>query len=128
MAALVEPITAGRPGMDYSFDLGFTSVGQPGRAFPQRTLAMLRVAWLLLLAGCVPASNPTAQSELDAYVARPLQPSNCGTPDQRIACKQRRPQREQEVHIIWNPEPFYPIIQEPLPDLTPLTRSNWPDE
>jgi hypothetical protein len=87
-----------------------------------------RIGLLLLLAGCVPASNPTARSELDAYVARPLQPSNCGTPDKRIACKQRRPQRKQEVRIIWNPEPFYPIIQEPLPDLTPLTRLKWPDE
>ena len=88
---------------------------------------MHRIGLLLLLAGCVPASNPTARSELDAYVARPLQPSNCGTPDQPKSCNQRRPQREQEVRIIWNPEPFYPIIQEPLPDLTPLTRLKWPD-
>jgi hypothetical protein len=67
-------------------------------------------------------------SRHDAYVARPLQPSNCGTPDQPISCKERKQHREHERRIIWNPEPFYPIIQEPLPDLTPLTRSNWPDE
>jgi hypothetical protein len=117
--------------MDYPFDLGFTSVGEPVSLFLRGRFAMLRIAWLLLLAGCVPATNPTARSELDAYVARPLPPSNCGTPDQPISCKQRqerKQQRDQEVHIIWNPEPFYPIIQEPLPDLTPLTRSNWPDE
>jgi hypothetical protein len=90
---------------------------------------MHRIAFLLLLAGCVPpASNLTARWELDAYVARPLQPSNCGTPDRPLSCKQQMPQREQEGRIIWNPEPFYPIIQEPLPDLTPLTRLKWPDE
>jgi hypothetical protein len=89
---------------------------------------MHRIAWLLFPAGCVPAANPTARSALDAYVARPLQPRNCGTPDKPKSCNQRRPQREQEGRIIWNPEPFYPIIQEPLPDLTPLTRSKWPDE
>jgi hypothetical protein len=109
---------------------GFTSVRQTDR-LSRRALAMHRIGLLLLLAGCMPATNPTARSELDAYVARPLQPSNCGTPDQPISCKQRqerKQQREQEVHIIWNPEPFYPIIQEPLPDLTPLTRLKWPDE
>lgn len=114
--------------MDYPFDLGFTSVGRPGRAFPQRTLAMHRVAWLLLLVGCVQAPDVAAPPELSAYVARPLHPSNCGTPDRPISCIRRMPQREQEVRIIWNPEPFYPIIQEPLPDLTPLTRLKWPDE
>jgi hypothetical protein len=30
-------------------------------------------------------------------------------------------QREQEPRIFWEPEPFYVIIKEPLPDLTPLT-------
>ena len=89
---------------------------------------MHRIGWLLLLAGCVPAANVTDPPELSAYVARPLQPNNCGTPDRPISCQQRRQQREHEGRIIWNPEPFYPIIQEPLPDLTPVTRSNWPDE
>jgi hypothetical protein len=89
----------------------------------------MRIAWLLLLTGCVPAPNPTTQSEPVTYVARPLQPSNCGTPDEPASCKQRKqPQREHGGRIIWNPEPFYPIIQEPLPDLTPLTRLKWPDE
>jgi hypothetical protein len=116
--------------MDYPFDLGFTSVGEPVSLFLRGRFAMLRIAWLLLLAGCVPATNPTARSELDAYVARPLRPSNCGTPDQPISCKERKQHREHEHEgrIIWTPEPFYPIIQEPLPDLTPLTRSKWPDE
>jgi hypothetical protein len=51
------------------------------------------------------------------------------TPDEPASCKQRKqPQREHGGRIIWNPEPFYPIIQEPLPDLTPLTRLKWPDE
>jgi hypothetical protein len=93
---------------------------------------MHRIALLLLLVGCVPASNqasnPTTRSEVGAYVAQPSQPSNCGTPDQPISCKQRRPQRAQEGRVTWNPEPIYPIIQEPLPDLTPLTRLKWPDE
>jgi hypothetical protein len=92
---------------------------------------MYRIAWPLLLAGCVPASSITAPPELPeprTYVARPLHPNNCGTPDRPTSCEQRRPQREQEGRIIWNPEPFYPIIQEPLPDLTPLTRLKWPDE
>jgi hypothetical protein len=89
---------------------------------------MHRIVWLLLIAGCVPATNFTAPPELSAYVARPLRPNNCGTPDRPISCKQQVPQREQQGRIIWNPEPFYPLIQEPLPDLTPLTRSKWPDE
>ena len=113
--------------MVHSFSLG---LNRP--AFPAgERLRCMRVAWLLLLVECVPASNPTARSEVDAYVAQPAQPRNCGTPDQPISCKQRqepKQQREQEVRIIWNPEPFYPIIQEPLPDLTPLTRLKWPDE
>jgi hypothetical protein len=127
-AGLVEPITAGQAWITLCLD--FTSVGQTGRAFPQRTLAMHRVAWLLLLAGCAPASNPTTPSEPVAYVAGPLQPSNCGTPDQPASCKERKQHREHEHEgrIIWTPEPFYPIIQEPLPDLTPLTRLKWPDE
>jgi hypothetical protein len=45
-----------------------------------------------------------------------------------ISCKQGLQQHEQEVRIIWNLEPFYPIIEEPLPALTPLARVNWPDE
>src|SRR5690242_5743160 len=118
--------------MDCPFRLGFTSVGQTGRAFPLKALAMYRIAWLLLLAGCVPASRVTAPPELpelSAYAARPLRPSNCGTPDEPASCKQRKQsQREHEGRIIWNPEPFYPIIQEPLPDLTPLTRLKWGDE
>jgi hypothetical protein len=118
--------------MGHLFDLVFTSVGQADGVSRMRMLGMYRIGRLLLLTGCVPpALNPTARSELDAYVARPLQPSNCGTPDKPKSCKQRqerKQQREQEVHIIWNPEPFYPIIQEPLPDLTPLTRLKWPDE
>jgi len=56
-----------------------------------------------------------------------LRPSNCGTPDRSISRKQPRPGREQEVRIIWEP-PFYPIIEEPLPDLEPLTRAKWVDE
>jgi hypothetical protein len=64
----------------------------------------MRTAWLLLVTGCVPAPDPTTQSEPVAYVARPLQPSNCGTPDEPASCKQRKqPQREQEGRIIWNP-------------------------
>ena len=89
---------------------------------------MHRIVWLLLIAGCMPATNFTAPPELSTYVTRPLRPNNCGTPDRPISCKQQTPQREQQGRIIWNPEPFYPIIQEPLPDLTPLTRSKWPDE
>jgi hypothetical protein len=90
---------------------------------------MHRVVWLLLVVGCVPASNTTTQSEPLAYVARPLQPRNCGTLDRPISCQERKqPQHEHEGRIIWNPDPFYPIIQEPLPDLTPLTRLKWPDE
>ncbi len=96
--------------------------------FPEGTLAMHRIAWLLLLAGYVPASNSTNRSEPVAYVARPLQPSNCGTPNQPTSCKEQKQQRELEERILWNPEPFYLIIQEPLPDLTPLTRATWGDE
>jgi hypothetical protein len=90
---------------------------------------MHRIALLLLLTGCVPAANvaaPPEPPELSAYVARPLRPGNCGTPDRPISCK--RQQRAQEGRVIWDPEPFYPIIQEPLPDLTPLTRLKWGEE
>ena len=110
--------------MAHSFNLGLNRPGFPAGG----RLRCMRIAWLLLLAGCVPAPNVTAPPELSTYVARPLHPNNCGTPDQPISCQQRRQQREHEGRIIWNPEPFYPIIQEPLPDLTPVTRSNWPDE
>jgi hypothetical protein len=89
--------------------------------------------WLLLLiAGCVPIPDPTAPAAIH-YVPTPLAPGNCGTPDQPISCKgttetglpmrtRGKQQREQEPRIIWEPEPFYVIIKEPLPDLTPLTR------
>jgi hypothetical protein len=81
---------------------------------------IIRVAWLLLLAACAePGTAPTPVSA--GYVVMPLRPTNCGTPDQLIACKQRG---AKEPRIIWKPKPSYPITKEQLPDLTPPP--DWP--
>ena len=57
--------------------------------------------------------------------ARPLRPQlwHAGSVDFLQATEARA----LEVRVIWEP-PFYPIIEEPLPDLEPLTRAKWVDE
>lgn len=80
--------------------------------------------WLaLLLAGCVAPAPLTTEDDPPLYAARPLRPDNCGTPDRPVPCQQKG--EEHPFHIIWTPEPFYPVITEPLPDLTPPPDTDW---
>lgn len=83
------------------------------------------LAWLvvtLLLAGCVlPATSTVTEGDPPAYTPQPLRPDNCGTPFKPSRCEpEGRP-----FEVIWTPEPFYPIIQEPLPDMTPPPDVEW---
>lgn len=73
-------------------------------------------AGALLLASCtLPAVDDpqTAREDAASYVAKPLRPDNCGTPFKPVKCEPG------PLVIRWTPRPEYPIITEPLPDLTP---------
>jgi hypothetical protein len=127
-AELVEPVwLPNRPRVHYP-RLRLHEHRRTGQPFPQRTLYGASDRMAVVNRWMCASHKFHRAARISTDLARPLRPNNCGTPDRPISCKQQVPQREQQGHIIWNPEPFYPIIQEPLPDLTPLTRSKWPDE
>src|SRR5690348_16475044 len=77
-AELVEPVwLPSRPRVHYP-RLGLHEHRRPASLFRRGRFTMHRIVWLLLIAGCVPATNFTAPPELSTYVARPLRPNNCG--------------------------------------------------